>query len=237
VTSVPFSVENPDLTFEVNLEGTLNLLRYCAKEKVRKLLFISSCAVYGEPVILPMSEEHPTEPSSPYAASKLAAEKFCLGFNETGLLSTAVLRLFNVYGPRQPASGYSGVIARFVDSCRRGLPLVVYGDGSQTRDFVHVADVVDAIIGVIGAEGFDGEVFNVGSGVQTSIRELAEVVSELADSDPDVVFDSPRAGDIAQSCADIAKIENMLGYRPRFRLRDGLRTLLVENAPPISGVS
>jgi UDP-glucose 4-epimerase len=232
VTSVPFSVENPDLTFEVNVEGTVNLLRPCAKAKVSKLVYVSSCAVYGEPVFLPLTEEHPTVPNSPYASSKLAAEEFCLGFHESKLLSTVILRLFNVYGARQPANGYSGVIAEFVDCCRRGLPLVVYGDGSQSRDFVHVSDVVDAILAVVGADSVDGEVFNVGSGVKTSVQELALAVLETAGVDLDVVHDSPRVGDIVHSCADIAKIESMLGYRPRVGLRAGLRALLVEGMFP-----
>jgi UDP-glucose 4-epimerase len=235
--SVPFSFNYPDLTYEVNLEGTLNLLRSSAKKKCRRMLFVSSCAVYGEPVFLPLTEEHPTEPISPYAASKLAAEQFCLGFNETGFLSTVVLRLFNVYGPRQAVHGYSGVITRFVDNCRRGLPLVVYGDGSQSRDFVHINDVVEAIVSAVCSDDIDGEVFNIGSGVKTSISELAEAVLELAGSNLEIVYDKPREGDIAQSCADITKAEKMLGYTPRLGLRDGLRTLLSKNASAKSNFS
>jgi UDP-glucose 4-epimerase len=142
VTSVPFSVEHPKVTFDVNVEGTVNLLRSCSNGKSCRFVFASSCAVYGEPVFLPVTEEHPTDPISPYAESKLEAEKFCLGFCEKRFCDAAVLRFFNVYGPRQGFSEYSGVIRIFMDLCRQRLPLVVYGDGEQSRDFVHLSDVV-----------------------------------------------------------------------------------------------
>lgn len=227
-TSVPFSVKHPEVTYAVNIEGTVNLLRSCARMKVRRLLFASSCAVYGEPVFIPLTEEHPAAPVSPYAASKLAGEQYCLGFNEAGLLSTVVMRFFNVYGPRQGMNDYSGVITRFVDRCTRGVPLVVYGDGSQTRDFVYVSDVVDAVVTALGADSVEGEVFNVGSGVQTSVSELAGDVLELTGSDLEIVYESPRKGDVIQSVADITKIEMRLGYKPQVCLRDGLRKLLVQ---------
>jgi len=115
ITSVPFSVENPNDTFETNVAGTLNLLSSCAAEGVCKLVLVSSCAVYGDPESLPVDEQHPSNPISPYAESKLAAEKFCLGFHEKSLIKSVVLRLFNVYGPRQTVNDYSGVITRFVD--------------------------------------------------------------------------------------------------------------------------
>jgi UDP-glucose 4-epimerase len=146
VTSVPFSVENPSLTFDVNVNGTLNLLNASAKAKAERFIFVSSCAVYGDPSYLPIDEEHPTSPKSPYAVSKLEAEACCKSFEEKHGLESTVLRLFNVYGPRQSLNAYSGVITRFLDQVRKHLPLAIFGDGSQTRDFVHVWDVAEVIL-------------------------------------------------------------------------------------------
>jgi UDP-glucose 4-epimerase len=226
VTSVPFSVENPSFTFDVNVAGTLNLLRSCAEKKVGRFVFASSCAVYGEPKFLPLSEGHPTNPISPYAESKLAGEKFCLGFHEKKLLRSVVLRLFNVYGPRQGVNDYYGVITRFIERGRRGLPLVIYGDGWQTRDFVNIRDVVRAVSSAIESEYAEGNVFNIGSGKPTSVRELAEAVLESAGLDLQILNEEPRLGEIRHSYADISKAEKLLRYRPKVSLKDGLRALL-----------
>jgi UDP-glucose 4-epimerase len=228
MTSVPFSIENPDLTFAVNVRGIINLLSSCAKQKVGKFVFVSSCAVYGEPESLPITEEHPTKPMSPYAESKLACEKYCLGFHEKGLLRSVVLRLFNVYGVRQVMNDYCGVIAAFIDRVRRGLPLVVYGDGMQTRDFANVNDVADAVLSSVEKESSEGKVFNVGFGVPTSINDLAKAVMECAGLNLEVVHEEPRLGDIKHSYADNSKAEELLGYKPTVSLKDGLRTLLAE---------
>jgi UDP-glucose 4-epimerase len=229
LTSVPFSVENPNSTFDVNVKGTVNLLRACAQAKVDKLVFVSSCAVYGEPRFLPVTEEHPANPLSPYAESKVAAEKYCLGFHEKQLLRSVILRLFNVYGPRQGVNDYCGVIARFIDQARRGLPLVIYGDGWQTRDFVNVRDVVEAVLSSVESDYVDGKVFNIGFGVPTSIHELAETILEFAKLDLQVLNEEPRIGEIRHSYADISKAEQLLGYKPKVSLKDGLRELLAES--------
>jgi UDP-glucose 4-epimerase len=230
ITSVPFSVENPGITFDVNVRGTMNLLRFCSKVGVSKFVFVSSCAVYGEPRFLPVTEEHPTNPISPYAESKLAAEKFCLGFHERRLLPAVILRLFNVYGLRQGASEYGGVITRFIDRSNRKLPLVVYGDGGQSRDFVNVHDVVEAIVRSIISRNAEGEVFNVGYGEPTSINELANVVLEATKSGLEVAYESARKGDIKHSYANISKASRLLGYKPEVDLGHGLRKLLVGEA-------
>jgi UDP-glucose 4-epimerase len=200
--------------------------------KVAKFVFVSSCAVYGEPEFLPVTEEHPTCPVSPYAESKLAAEHYCLGFHKMDLLRAVVLRFFHVYGPRQGVSEYSGVITRFVDRCRRGLPLVVYGDGSQTRDFVYVSDVADAVLRCVENSRAEGEVFNVGSGRAVSVQDLAEAVSEATMVNLRVRYEAPRAGDVKHSYADVSKAKKLLGLRPKVSLKAGLRTLLVEGVSP-----
>jgi UDP-glucose 4-epimerase len=228
VTSVPFSVENPGLTFDVNSVGTLNLLRSSAEAGVGKFVFVSSCAVYGDPAVLPVKETHPTDPVSPYAISKLAGEEFCFDFHAKGLLRSAVLRLFNVYGVRQGLSEYSGVITRFLDCCGRGSPLTVYGDGSQTRDFVNVHDVVKALLACIENSKGEGEVFNIGSGKPITVNDLAKAILDLTESDLRVRHEKPRQGDIEHSYADISKAEKLLGYRPSMSLEEGLRGLLTE---------
>lgn len=229
ITSVPFSFENPNLTFDTNVAGTLNLLISCAEEKVRKFVLISSCAVYGEPMYLPVDEKHLTSPISPYAESKLVAEDFCVGFHEKQLLKSVVLRLFNVYGPRQGFNDYSGVITRFVERTKQLLPLVVYGDGSQTRDFVYVSDVVEVVLRSLESKDADGEVFNIGSGKPTSVLELAEEVLEFTGVNSEILYDKPKPGDIKHSYADISKAKKLLEYRPTLSLRQGLHALLAEN--------
>jgi UDP-glucose 4-epimerase len=228
VTSVPFSVANPDLTFDVNLLGTLNLIRASVHANVGRFVFVSSCAVYGDPEFLPVREEYRTDPISPYAESKLLGERYCLGFQQRQLLRGVVLRFFNVYGPRQGMNDYSGVITKFIDRVKRKEPLVVYGDGSQTRDFVSVYDVVDAVLASVKSSDAEGEVFNVGSGKPTSINMLAKTVLELAGVDLMIRYEKPRVGDIKDSYADISKAKNLLGFEPKVSLRDGLRVLLEE---------
>jgi UDP-glucose 4-epimerase len=226
IISVPFSVSNPELTFDVNLAGTLNLLNACSEKKVDKFVFVSSCAVFGDTKILPVNEDASTNPISPYAESKLLAEKDCLNFQGRGLLKSVVFRFFNVYGPRQGMNNYSGVITLFINRAKRGHHLTIYGDGSQTRDFVNVKDIVQALFVSLKSSGANGEVFNIGSGKPTSITELAKAVLELTGKDLEIRYEAPRAGDIKDSYADISKASRVLGYEPEVSLRDGLRALL-----------
>ena len=226
LTSVPFSVKNPDLTFDVNVSGSINLMRACVEEGVGRFVFASTCAVFGNPEFLPVNENAQVNPISPYAESKLLAERYCNGFYDRGVLEPVVLRFFNVFGTRQGLSEYSGVITRFVDRCRRGLPLVVYGDGLQTRDFVNVSDVVEGILAAMRRGGIEGEVFNIGSGKATSLNVLAKEVLELAGVDLGIHYEEPRAGDIKDSYADISKAKRLLGFEPKVSLREGLKAIV-----------
>lgn len=225
-TSVPLSVKNPQLTYETNVTGTLNLLASCARQKVNKFVLASTCAVYGEPQYLPVDEKHPTSPISPYAESKLAAERYCLGFHERQLCCSVVLRFFNVYGPRQGLNDYSGVITKFIERAKKNMPLTVYGDGSQTRDFVNVNDVVTAILASVEKPQAQGEIINIGTGKQTSINELAKIISELGGSKSKISHETPRASDIKDSYANISKAQKLLNYHPNVSLKDGLQSLL-----------
>jgi UDP-glucose 4-epimerase len=228
LVSVPLSVENPNLTFDINLLGTLNLLRSSIQKHIDRFAFISSCAVCGEPTSLPVTEEARTNPISPYAESKLIGERYCLGFSERQLLRSVVLRFFNVYGTRQGLNDYSGVITRFIDRCAKKLPLTIYGDGSQTRDFVNVKDVSEAILALIRSSKLEGEVFNIGSGKPTTINELAQAILELTGANSKIYYENPRTGDIKDSYADITKAKKLFNYEPKVSLREGLELLFKE---------
>jgi len=227
IIDVSFSVKNPLLVNEVNVGGALNILNESARGDVEGFVYASSCAVYGDPVYVPVDEEHPTNPLSPYAASKLAIEKYCQVFNKVYGLKTVCLRLFNVYGPRQEGISYSGVISQFIRRLRFGKPPTIFGDGLQTRDFVYVEDVVDAIIKASCLKECVGEEINIGSGRETSIRELANILIRkfgLWSIKPKYV--TPRVGDIRKSCASIKKAKRLLEYEPKFSLEDGLNKLI-----------
>jgi len=226
LTSVTFSVEHPDLTFNVNAAGTQNLVNACVENAVSKFVFASSCAVYGDPEFLPVNETCKPNPISPYAESKFLGEGYCLGVDKRQALRSVVLRFFNVYGPRQGLNDYSGVITRFIDRVRQNKPLVVYGDGSQTRDFVSVHDIVEAVLASIRSVNANGQVLNIGSGKPTSINELAKTILELAHVELEIRHEKIRAGDIKDSYADISKAKSVLGYKPRVDLRYGLQALV-----------
>ncbi|MEM3629453.1 MAG: SDR family oxidoreductase [Candidatus Bathyarchaeia archaeon] len=229
LVDVPFSVKNPLLVNQVNVCGSLNILEESIKNNVEKFIYASSCAVYGEPQYLPINEEHPTNPLSPYAVSKLTTEKYCQVFNKLYGLKTVSLRLFNVYGPRQEGDSYSSVISRFIRQLRSGKPPIIFGDGSQTRDFVYVLDVVDAFYKAMNAKECAGEI-NVGSGKETSIKELAKIlINKFGFKNIKPVYAKPREGDIRRSWADIEKAKHKLGYKPNFTLHNGLGELLKQS--------
>jgi nucleoside-diphosphate-sugar epimerase len=230
IVSVDFSVKNPLLVNEVNVGGTLNVLRESVKAGVKRFVYASSCAVYGEPVHLPVSEEHPTMPLSPYGVSKLAAEHYCRVFYRVYGLETVCLRFFNVCGSRQVVGPYSGVIVKFVDRLNCGEAPIIYGDGEQTRDFVFVRDAVDACMSAMRCKNCVGEVINVGSGVEVSVNKLAYVLGGLFGSrGVRPVCSDPRAGDVRKSCADLNEARTLLGYKAKTSLGEGL-SLLLEGA-------
>jgi nucleoside-diphosphate-sugar epimerase len=226
LNNVTRSVDDPGLVNDVNVTGTLNLLRASVEHNVERFVYASSSTVYGETETLPKRESMGTVPSSPYGASKLAAENYCRVFAKVHGLKTVSLRYFNVYGPRQKGGFgyYTGVIPSFIRWASEGRAPTIYGDGSQTRDFTFVQDVVDAnILSLTSPRIIGGEVYNIAGGRTISINELALMVTSLLDR-PDLqpVYVEARKGDIKASYADISKATDGLGYRPKFSLTRGL---------------
>lgn len=216
------SIEDPAYDMEVNVKGTLNLLEACLNSRIKRLVFSSSGAIFGEAKYLPVDEDHPLNPESPYGASKLAAEKYCYAFYKVHGLPITALRYFNAYGPRQGTSGYANVIAIFFQRIREGKPLTTYGDGEQTRDFVYVGDIVRAnILAAISPQAI-GEIFNIGTGQAASVNQLISIISELSGREQAVIRAAPRAGEVKHSRANIDKASRLLGYEPETDIRRGL---------------
>ena len=223
LVSVPLSCERPAEAFRINTLGTLNILQACVKADVNKFVTASSAAVYGNNPVLPKHEDMYPEPSSPYAISKLDGEYLARMFYENHGLRTTCLRYFNVYGPRQdPQSPYAAVIPIFLDRAKAGKDLIIYGDGLQSRDFVHVKDVVRANVAAL--EHGDGQVFNVAMGKSVTILELAENIIKLTGSSSNIVHAASRAGDVKDSRADVSKISDW--WRGEIELQDGLKSLV-----------
>ena len=223
--SVPRSVQDPLTTSAVNVEGTLNVLLAARDESVRRVVFASSSSVYGNSGTLPRVESAAPDPISPYAVAKLAAERYCVSFSRVyGELETVCLRYFNVFGPRQdPTSQYAAVVPRFVAAVRDGRPVTVYGDGTQSRDFTYVANVVEANLTAAEADGVNGAVLNVATGAATSVNGLADAIGELLGKPVDREFLPPRPGDVRESWADIGEARRRLGFEPAVSLEEGLR--------------
>lgn len=228
VVSIPRSVENPLLANEVNVTGTLNLMKACLDSGVKRFIQASSASIYGETRTLPIHEELTPNPLSPYAVSELAAENYAKVFYTMYGLETVCLRYFNVYGPRQTYSPYSGAITIFINQLFNNQPPTIYGDGKQTRDFISVGDVVDANMLALVQESAPGEVFNIATGVAVTINQLVEMLEEImGKKDLKPIYVDPRPGDIKHSVADINKARKILGFEPRISLKKGL-TQLVE---------
>jgi len=229
ITSVPYSVKHSKVTYEVNVNGTINLLEACLRNRVEKFIYLSTCAVYGEPEYLPVDEKHPTNPISPYAESKLKAEQACMKFQEAYGLKTVVLRPFNIYGSRQRNDWYGGVIANFIERLREGKPPLIYGDGKQTRDFIYIDDAIRAFLMALNHDNAVGRTFNIATGVPTSIERLAQLLIELFGADGiKPQHTSPRQGDVKHIYANIEAAKHRLGFEPRVSLREGLTSLIGE---------
>jgi UDP-glucose 4-epimerase len=219
--SVPYSIEHPEETHETNLTGTLNVLLAARDAGVRRVIFSSSAAVYGDQEILPIKEASDKKPISPYALQKLESEEYLRLFSRIYGLETVSLRYFNVYGPGQDPSGpYASAIPKFIKMRQEGKPLTIMGDGEQTRDFVHVSDIAAANLAAATSERVgQGESINIATGKSVSIHEIAELIGGPVEHQP------PRL-EIKDSLADISLAEELLGWKPERGLEEGIRALL-----------
>lgn len=225
--SVPKSVDNPALTNEINVEGTLNVLVAAKEAKVKRLVYASSSSVYGECEVFPEREDFVPRPISPYAVSKLAGEHYAYTFSKTYGLETASLRYFNVFGPRQnPESKYSTVIPAFVTRMMAGKAPTVEGSGTQTRDFTYVDNVVQANLVAAKADGASGEVFNIACGNSFSVLDIVKELNKFLGSDIKPDFAPPRRGDVQKTIADISKMKRILGIKPKVEFAQGLKKTL-----------
>ena len=215
------SIESPIEDSEVNVLGTLRVLEAARHAGVRKVVMSSSAGIFGELKTLPIREDHPVEPDSPYGASKLAGEKLCLAYAKLYPLECICLRYFNVYGINQRYDAYGNVIPIFAYRMLHDMPVVVFGDGEQTRDFVNVSDVAQANCKAALTNGISGA-FNIASGTRITINRLVELMSEVSGIKPTVEHDPPRKGDVCHSLADISAATEAFGYDPQVGMVEGL---------------
>lgn len=227
LASVPRSVANPVATHRACVDGTLNVLLAARDAGVRRVVYAASSSAYGNSARLPKSEGDPTGPLSPYAVAKLAGEQYCAAFSEVYRLETVRLRYFNVFGPRQsPESAYAAVIPLFIQALTTGKRPVIHGDGTQSRDFTFVADVVQANLLAADAPGVSGRVYNVACGRRTTLLELVDHLNAMLGTRIAPTHTPPRAGDVQHSEADIQRACAELGYRPTTDVPAGLRRCL-----------
>lgn len=228
MVSVPMSVGEPERCVHVNVMGTERVLEAAKDAGVRRLVFAASSSVYGERAQLPSREEHTLDCCSPYAATKAAGELLLTAFGHCYELSTLSLRYFNVYGSRQdPRSPYAAAISAFADALLNGRQPTIFGTGKQTRDFVHVANIVHAnLLGAACEKPLRGEVVNVGLGERVSLLEILDLMGDLLGVEVDPVFDDPRPGDVPHTLADISHTRALIGYEPIVSFADGMAETL-----------
>jgi UDP-glucose 4-epimerase len=235
VPSVQRSVKNPIETNRANVTATLNLLESCRKHKVRRFVYASSSSAYGDTPVLPKREDMPPNPMSPYALQKFVGERYCQLYFRLYGLETVSLRYFNVFGPSQdPSSEYSAVIPKFATRLSKGDPIVVYGDGEQSRDFTYIDNVVEANILALRAHRAPGAIINVGCGERVTLNQLIKLLEEILKVRATVDYQPARPGDVRDSLADINLARDLLGYQPKVGVTEGLRRTVAwfaSNAP------
>jgi UDP-glucose 4-epimerase len=227
IPSVPRSISEPELCFGVNVDGTFNVIRAAVEQKVRRIVFASSSAVYGDSPVLPKTEDMRPEPMSPYGAHKLAGEHFLRAAQESYGIETVSLRYFNVFGPRQdPSSAYSGVLSIFADRVLGGQPPTINGDGEQTRDFIFVEDVARLNILAATVPAASGGVFNGGCGQGITLNRAWKAMQAAARVEIEPIRGPERLGDVRHSRADISAAREVLGFSPSVDFEQGVQRTL-----------
>jgi UDP-glucose 4-epimerase len=223
--SVPRSVQDPLTSSAVNIEGTLNVLLAARDEGVRRVVYSSSSSVYGTRRELPVTEDQPPDPLSPYGVAKLAAERYCVSFSRVyESFEAVVVRYFNVFGPRQsPLSQYAAVIPLFITAIHSGRPIRIDGDGGQRRDFTYVSNVVEGTMLAADADAVSGRIFNVAASSPVSVNDVADAIGRILGKEVTKTHAPPRAGDIRDSWADISAARDALAWEPSVGLEEGLQ--------------
>jgi UDP-glucose 4-epimerase len=218
--------EYPRAAFDVNIRGTFNVLEACTKHNVKKLIYSSSASVYGDAVEIPMTEEHPYNNRTFYGATKIAGEQMCRAFYHRYGLNYVGLRYMNVYGPRQDYRGaYTSVIMKVLDRLDQGLPPIVYGNGSQSYDFIHVMDAAKANMCALKSVVND-EFFNVGAGIKTSVKDLVKLILELTRSDLEIQYEPAGQTFVTHRVGSTEKAKRIIGFEARISLEEGLRSVI-----------
>lgn len=231
--SVDKSIDNPIYDADNNINGTLNVLEASKRYNIKRFIYMSSAAVYGKPIYLPIDEKHPTNPMSSYGLSKLTGERYSMLYHDLYGLPVTCLRLFNIFGFQNSDDSYSGVITKFIDRVKNNKNPIIFGDGNQTRDFIYVNDVINVISETIENKDAIGEIINVGTGEPTKIVNLSDTIIKIFDKKLITEFVPPKIGDIRDSYADITKMKNILGYEPKYSLEQGLVRLIKNDVETI----
>ncbi len=220
------SIDFPLVDAQINVIGTLNVLEAARKHNIRKIVTSSSAGIFGELKMIPINENHPIDPDTPYGSTKLCQEKLCLSYSKLYNLEAVCLRYFNVYGQNQRFDAYGNVIPIFVYNIIHGIPIKIFGDGEQTRDFIHVNDVVKANVNASLSIGISGA-FNIASGESISINQLISILSSFIDKKIIVSYLDKRPGDVIHSLADISSAKENINFNPSTQLIEGLREYFI----------
>jgi len=223
------SIVNPEETFDINVSGTMKVLEYARMNDINKILFASTSEVYGSAKYVPMNEDHPLAAQHPYGVSKIAADRLCYTYNETYDLGIDIIRCFNLFGPRQKDSGYGGVIAIFINRVLQNKPPIIYGDGSQTRDYMYVNDAVNAYDKVLHSKDNPGKYgINFGTGAEKSVNEIAELTIKYAGAENNLkaIHVDARPTEVQRLFADISKAKELLDFTPKIQFEQGISLLM-----------